>query len=233
LGKYLILKMNFMKRCNIFNNIHKGLRAMLYQTAALLQQTDFNNPEEAAATAERVSRVVDLFNNYTALEKPMIAAAIYKNEPAFAVANIEGEMERAVISQQVKAVSAGQPGTEDSTNGAMLQQLFTAFMLAALRHLASEESTVNRALWLNYTDASLYTIAQQMESSLPAESLTEYNRWMLRGLNNDEISSWLKEVKNTAPDAAFTALVDMACKELNEHRWQLIREAITDGAMLA
>ena len=44
-----------MKRYNLFYQIHKGLRTMLYETAIGLQQTDFCNEEETDAIAERIS----------------------------------------------------------------------------------------------------------------------------------------------------------------------------------
>ena len=36
-----------MKRYNIFNQVHKGLRALLYETIIKLQQTDFTDTEDA------------------------------------------------------------------------------------------------------------------------------------------------------------------------------------------
>ena len=40
-----------MSRFNVFNQIHKGLRAMLYDTALTLQQTHFDDAGQADATA--------------------------------------------------------------------------------------------------------------------------------------------------------------------------------------
>ena len=45
-------KTKFM-RVNIFNQIHKGLRALLYDTSILLQQTDFSNEEEMETAVKR------------------------------------------------------------------------------------------------------------------------------------------------------------------------------------
>jgi L-asparaginase/Glu-tRNA(Gln) amidotransferase subunit D len=63
--------------------------------------------------------------------------------------------------------------------------------------------------------------------------MSHFTKWMMRGLNNAEITRWLKEVKNNAPDFVFQSLMQIAAQQLDEHRWQLIREAITEGAMLA
>lgn len=50
-----------MLRYNIFNMIHKALRAMLYDTAQTLQQTYFADTDEAAETFEKINRVIHAF----------------------------------------------------------------------------------------------------------------------------------------------------------------------------
>ena len=52
-----------MNRYNIFYQVHKGLRAMLYETALLLQHTDFTNFDEAEQAIEQLQTVVELFDN--------------------------------------------------------------------------------------------------------------------------------------------------------------------------
>jgi hypothetical protein len=48
-----------------------------------------------------------------------------------------------------------------------------------------------------------------------------------------EILYWLKGVKNTAPEPAFQALLSITQEELHPHRWNLVQESLTDGAMVA
>ncbi|MBS1687584.1 MAG: hypothetical protein JSS96_02580, partial [Bacteroidetes bacterium] len=50
-------------RYNIFNQIHKGLRNMLYSTAVDIQRTDFALAK-ASATIEQVLLVLDLFEEH-------------------------------------------------------------------------------------------------------------------------------------------------------------------------
>lgn len=63
--------------------------------------------------------------------------------------------------------------------------------------------------------------------------LQEYSIWMMRALSVSEITSWLREVKNNAPEFVFESLMQTAEQELNTHRWLLVQESITEGAMLA
>ncbi len=61
--KWLKPKTNFM-RVNIFNQIHKGLRALLYESSLLLQQTDFSDEQEMQIAISRVKMVADLFDDH-------------------------------------------------------------------------------------------------------------------------------------------------------------------------
>ena len=74
---------------------------------------------------------------------------------------------------------------------------------------------------------------QKILGYLPPETLQQYNAWMIRGLSNNEIISWLKEVKSTAPDFIYEGLKTLAEKELSQHRWTFIRQSIGERAIAA
>src|SRR5687767_15871550 len=73
-----------MSRFNVFNQIHKGLRAMLYDTALTLQQTHFANADQAVAAVKKVRTAVDMFDAHTAHEDHFILPAIQQYEPSLA-----------------------------------------------------------------------------------------------------------------------------------------------------
>lgn len=70
-----------MKRYNIFYQVHKGLRAMLYETAIQLQQTDFSNADEAGNII-RIKEVVELFDKHAHSEDNNILNAIESLKPS-------------------------------------------------------------------------------------------------------------------------------------------------------
>src|SRR5215216_187304 len=69
-------------RINIFNQIHKGLRALLYDTSLLLQQTDFSNKQEMQMAIDRVTMTADLFDGHAHHEDRFILPAIQEYEPS-------------------------------------------------------------------------------------------------------------------------------------------------------
>jgi hypothetical protein len=63
--------------------------------------------------------------------------------------------------------------------------------------------------------------------------MAKYSRWMLLGLNNGEIISWLKDVRDNAPGFVFQGLLTVAEKVLPERRWLVVRDTLADAAMVA
>jgi hypothetical protein len=63
--------------------------------------------------------------------------------------------------------------------------------------------------------------------------MTQYSKWMMRGLNNVEMTAWLRRVEKSALEAVFQSLFVIAEKELTERRIRQISEGLTEGAMLA
>ena len=88
-------------------------------------------------------------------------------------------------------------------------------------------------MWRYFSDDELKGITQKILGYLPPETLQQYSSWMLRALSNNEIISWLKEVKSTAPDFIYQGLKTVAEKELSQQRWTFIRQSIVETAIAA
>ena len=71
-----------MNRYNIFNQIHKGLRSLLYETALLLQRTDFTSTAESKIALDKVREVVELFEKHAHTEDTYVLPNIAEYEPA-------------------------------------------------------------------------------------------------------------------------------------------------------
>ena len=226
-----------MKRYNIFYQIHKGLRTMLYETAIGLQQTDFSNEEETNAIAESISEVVVLFDKHAHSEDSNVLTAIESLEPSvaslFAEEHVKDHELSSRLTTLVNMLSAATSEDEKEELGSAIRAAFTEFVVFNLAHMAKEESQLSQLLWKHFSDEQLHGITMQIISQVPVHLLNAYNRWMMRGLSNNEISKWLKQVKNTAPDPVFNGMLQLAETELPSQRFSIITESLTEGAMLA
>lgn len=226
-----------MARYNIFNQVHKGLRALLYETMIQLQQTDFTNAEEAEKMTDQIGIVLSLFDSHAHTEDTLVLPAIVQYEPsvvdAFEQEHVKDLQLSKELNELIKAYSLTISAEAKIQIGAALNSAVMEFVLFNLAHMKKEEEVLNKLLWRYCTDDELKSITQSIVAKVPPEEMSVFSKWMMHGLSNTEIINWLKEVKNNAPGFVFESLMRTASAELPEHRHQLVQEQLTEGAMLA
>ena len=223
-------------RINIFNQIHKGLRALLYESSLLLQQTDFLDDQEMQTAVTRITMVADLFDDHAHHEDKFILPAIQEHEPSIVDAFEREHAMNIKLTRALKnclqALQMASPVVRPEMAN-VLYKTFVQFMVFNLEHMSKEETILNKILWRYYSDEEILAIQKNILASLTPWSATNGSRWMMRGLNNPEIVGWLKSVEESAPEAAFQKLFAIAERELPERRFRHVLETLTEGVMLA
>jgi hypothetical protein len=224
-------------RYNIFYQIHKALRAMLYHTATELQRTDFNNQEEAEAALADIKTVVDLFDKHAYHEDNLVFSAVQQYEPSVVDSFEQEHVKDHELSEKLRTLtviySSLEKDEEKIQLGSAIRKSFVEFLAFNLEHMAKEEDIINNLLWRYYSDEQIHSIEQQIISVQTPEATALVWKWMLLGLSNREIAGWLRIVEKNAPEFVFNTLFATAEKELPNHRFRLILEGLTEGAMRA
>ncbi|HSU49796.1 MAG TPA: hemerythrin domain-containing protein [Segetibacter sp.] len=221
-----------MQRFNSFNMIHKALRAMMYDTALILQQTFFGDVKEAAVALGKVETIIYEFEQHAHHEDTFMLPAIEAYEPELVekfekehVADIEIGNRLQVLLHIYRSLET----SEERINcGSCINKSFRDFMVFNIEHMSKEEIEINRVLWANYTDEELLALNERLTASIPPEKKINSAKWMLRSINKMEAITWLQSVKETAPSFIFDALIEMAGTELPEN----IREEVLDAIMV-
>jgi Hemerythrin HHE cation binding domain len=226
-----------MTRFNIFNQIHKALRAMLYDTSLILQQTYFGDADEAETAMEKVRQVVDIFEAHAVHEDHFVLPAIRQYEPSLVDAFELEHIKDHALSEKLRGLltvynHAIKTEVKIET-GQAIHRSFIDFMIFNLEHMANEETVLNKILWRYYSDAEIMDISKRIISTIPQGEMAVTNAWMMRGLSNTEISGWLKAVEKNAPQPVFTQLFSIAERELPENRFRKVLENLTEGTMVA
>lgn len=226
-----------MNRYNLFHKIHKGLRALLYDTSMLLQRTDFTLVEEAEEAIGRVQFAVSLFDQFQQSEDSFVLPVMTDYEPGLADSFVHEHEEAYQLGKTLQHLAGDfQAATlpfEKMTISARLLSQFEEFTLFSVLHMTREEQIVNKILWHYYTDAELQKISWKIINAAESPFIMPYNKWMFRGLNNNEIIRWLKEVKETAREREFESLLKTAEAELHPQRWSLLQDVLLAGRLLA
>jgi hemerythrin-like domain-containing protein len=221
-----------MQRYNIFNMIHKALRALLYDTALTLQQTYFGNVDEAKTALRKVEAVLHQFEQHTRHENQFILPLITAYEPRLVEAFEKEHEEDQRIGDQLKHLvnifHATTLEDEKVVAGSGVAKAFMDFMIFNLEHMAKEERVLNPVLWAYYTDIQLLQMNARLVASIPAPDKAVSSKWVMRGISNREAIMWLKAVKHTASRPEFQAILSLTDTELPVHRRIEIKEAVLE-----
>lgn len=224
-------------RYNTFYQVHKGLRAMLYETGTELQRTDFNSEEEVGSVLANITTIVDVFDKHAHNEDFFVFAALAQYEPSV-VDSFEQEHERDhELSTQLRTLiniyRSLETDAEKIQLGSALRKAYVDFLAFNLVHMAKEEDIINNLLWRYYSDEEILAIEKQIIASQTPESTAVVWKWMIRGLSNREITNWFKAVERNAPQVVFKNLFLTAEKELPRDRFQQVVNELTEARLRA
>jgi len=225
-----------MNRFNIFYNVHKALRSMLFETAALLQQTDFSDSEEAQLAIAQVDEVLRVFDKHAETEDHFILKAIQRFDNSITGNFSEDHLKDFALTTRMRGLftaHAHAVNTDDQLSvGASINRAFVEFLLFNLNHMAKEEQLLNPSLWLHYSDDQLKMISRQIQAQVPVDISDIVMKWMIRSFSNSEIINWLKDAELNGPDSLLCKLISLVESELSASRKERILDSMTEGSLM-
>lgn len=218
-----------MQRYNVFNQIHKGLRGVLYNTALQIQQTDFTGPE-ADATIDQLQQVLLFFDTHAEHEDAFILPHIEKHNPEL-MDELEKDhvVDHRLTQTLFENIEEWKGATSPDQKELIGQRIFFAFnefIAFNLYHMNKEENVLMYLLWKHYTDAEIHQMEVQIIQSIPPQTLFAESRWMMRSINDREVIGWLSGMRQGAPAEVFNSFLQMAEDELPANRLTKIHSAL-------
>lgn len=224
-----------MNRYNVFYQIHKALRTLLYETGTRLQQTDFINATERNAAIVRLEEVIAMFESHAHTEDNFILPALEQYEPSVTSLFADEHVQDHALGEQLNSLllRARKTLTADELIqlGSSINKSFTDFLVFNLNHMAKEEVILNQLLWRYYSDEEIHGITEKIIAHIEPRFMQLASFWMVRALSNNEIIFWLQQIKGKVPEPAFDGLIRIISTELPDERSIVILESLTEGAM--
>lgn len=219
-------------RFNAFNQIHKGLRAFLYDTALSIQHTDFTQEDQARATFRKIEKVLWLFEGHAHTEDSKVFPLLQAVAPDV-VNDFEQQHETDHrlghdLENAITAYDFAKTPVDRLKCGIKVLQAFDEFTAFNLQHMVKEETVINSLLWKHYTDEQILAVQRDIVASIPPDKNEWYSRWMIKGINDVEMLIWLQNIKKAAPLPVFNGLCDIAGQELPAERWSAIRDRLEE-----
>jgi len=215
------------QRYNIFRRTHKGLRSMLFDAGAKLQQTDFTKSKQASAAVDAIKQSTRSFLYHLSKEDKIIYHSVVLYAP-YIVAMIEQtNYKDQVLAESIDKIIEQQKEQDTKKEmiafGHQLQAVFFEFTAAVLQHMNKEETVINEILWSNYSDRQLVGMEVEMMKQAASSDCNWYTGKILKELSNREILMWVDIIKEHASPFMLKKLISTARIVLPIDRWQMIR----------
>jgi hemerythrin-like domain-containing protein len=215
------------QRYNIFKRTHKGLRSMLFDAGARIQQTDFTKNKQANAAIDVIKQSTRSFLYHLSKEDNIVYHSVVLYAPYIVAmieqANIKDEALARSIDKIIDQYTNISTKKEKIDFGHQLQAAFFEFTAVVLQHMSKEETVINELLWSNYTDRELISMEVEMMKQATSSDCTWYTGKILKELSNREILVWVDSIKEHATPFMLKKLISTARFVLPIDRWQMIR----------
>ncbi len=222
-------------RHNSFNQVHKGLRALLFETAIKIQQCNFADTPAGEKVLQELEQVLLLFESHAHNEDHFFNEPLEEvNKEVARLFEKEHEEDHRlalVLETLIKAWRKANGREERLTIGQQMMYAFHEFIAFNLNHMNKEETLLNQVLWETYTDDQIRATEQQLVQSIAPDKMIQYAQWMIRGINAGEMIHWMRELAVSAPKPVYDQLYAMAREEWGT-RWKEVEEALHPQAIL-
>lgn len=214
------------QRFNVFNQVHKALRAFMFDTVMLMQQTDMSNPFAAKPVIDQVDLLLDIFDANAYYEDTHILELAKRHDPEM-IMTFENEHETGVqmtenLRRYMFRYRVAQNAAEKFAAGNNLYYALNEFIAFNLTHMNKEEQQLNNLLWQHFSDADIMQMERAMHDDIPPEKMAIYFKWIVKGLNDTELAEYFKKIEQDAPYEFYQSLVNECRNELSQERYNCI-----------
>ena len=180
-------------RLDVYRNVHKGIRVMLFDLIQKSGRTDFTDITKVAKLRGEVREIFELLESHAHNEDqhimPLVRAVAPRLAAEFAEAHEDQEARLPGLLAALESIETSGNDAEARGHAFVVQLSRVAGEL--LTHMADEELELNDALWTAYSDDELHAAEQRLVASIPPEKMARYLRWMLPAMNPSERASFL------------------------------------------
>ena len=185
-----------MARIDLYRNVHKGQRALIFELAVELGRTDCGERQEFAMLAGRLRDAILELRKHAENEECFIHPLLHSRAPEIAAA-LEREHERVEagfceLEQQLS--QAGSPGREPVAPGRDLYLAWCRLVSTYLAHLDAEESVAMPALWQTCSDHEILALIQAFVASRSAADRLHDLRSQAPALTSQERSAYVGSI---------------------------------------
>lgn len=213
-------------RMDLYAVIHKALRLFMHDTLHRVGRLDADDATERHAVLAQVQALLDACRSHVAKENAYVHAAIEARRPG-TCGRIAGEHDAHLEAiAALEAEAAALRALPTAAAAGRLYRHLARFIGENLEHMHVEETLHNAALWAAYSDDELMQIEQRIVGSIPPAEMAALLRWMIPAMNPAERAGMLGGMQQGMPPDAFTGVLDIARRVLDDMAWAKLTRAL-------
>jgi len=204
-------------RFDLYTDIHKALRTMLFDVAAKAGRCNFDDPAELGLLQDEFGLLCGVIEEHTQHEERFVHPHIVKFEPALAAAlDAEHERSMADLTTLQTTLAAIVPTAQDVVSrGNTLYRQYCAWLGDFLIHMNEEETVIMPALQAHLDDGQLMCISLELRGAIEPERMGMYLSKMIPAMNGSECTALFLGMKMGAPQEVYEGTLQLAKQVLS------------------
>lgn len=166
-----------MNRVDLFTTIHKGVRALLFDTSIEAARVDITSNRAVDSLIERIDLMIELLEEHEVVEHAEILPFIESVDPSLAQELSRAHDELVAVGGSIERAARNLVLAPEEARGPQLRALRQVMDLASIKylsHLTHEETMVNAVLWSTLGDSDLLAIHDRIVARLGDERVRQW-----------------------------------------------------------
>lgn len=216
-------------RFNLYQSVHKGLRAMLADLLLNVGRSDGHNAEDSARRLAQLQQVLQLCCCHLQHEEQHLHRAMEARAPgSSAERDAEHQQHQAEIDalQQQATALATLPAHAQAAAWQLLYGRLSLFVADNFVHMLQEEQANMAVLWAHYSDAELIELHDVLVAGIAPEEMAHWFRWIVPHIAHSERVAMFAGMRQGMPPEIFAQTLAQAGSLLPTQDWCQLQQAL-------
>lgn len=221
-----LLQPESASRYDIYQFIHKALRARMARVLVRLGALDVTDPQDLNAGLGELDALLQQCASHVKHEDEFLHPVLQRLRAGSADEAAEGHLDHHRAIDALLAASTDLRANPQAASALRLYRQFALFVADNLLHMQHEETWHNAVLWQHCTDAQILEIEQRLHASVSPPEMEDVLHWMTTGLNPTERAALFGAVKEQLPPEPFVNLMHQVRGRLDDRAWVKLAQAL-------
>lgn len=222
--------MQSQSRYNIYEVIHKALRARLSQTLIAIGQVDADDEASVREVVAQVRTTLAIMHGHLNSENDFVHVAMEARAPGstrrIAEEHVHHDEDIRLLDDACAAL-VDAPSSQRAAHANRLYVLFDVFLQENLVHMRYEEDQHNAVLWAAYTDEEILAIEHALVAAIPPEKKALLLQSMVPAVPTRDRAMLLGGLRASVPPEVFAGMYASVLPLLDARARERLDAALT------